>query len=1197
MLFRSSDGTRFVIAEKTSLTSVAWDSLADGIGLVTPATNVVVRVQATDGMSHKEGANSYEFRETVSNTFTIDNRTDITAPAAVTDLAAEHRPKTGSVYLYWSAPGDDGLVGRASQYDIRYSSAVITEDNFGAATEVSGEPVPGEPGRRQGYEVLGLTPGATYYFALKAADEVPNWSGLSNVPMQKGGPSCGVCHSTPPDEAGRAGTHEQHGYTQVDCAKCHGYESINFGNNHSDGVNELAYNNPKKGFPNTAHGPVTETANRITYHAGGTAGGTVIYDDTNGGGGYNDRGPASDHNDNGSCFGFNATGVTGCHGAAGSDPDGPGPLPTYPAPKWGDSASVSCAMCHGDPSRADVTPFNRPFEDGSRDSRYAGNVKIFKSAPGIDLSGNSNSNAVGQHLMHLNFSYRFTGNSCALCHLGNEHADGTVDVVLDKSVAGVNAQWNANAGGAGTPGTCSGTSQLRCHGNNASDPEWKVRDNPVVKLVKCNECHGFSGKTFTVGNPGSSQIPHVKDLGQVRDCTWCHVEGHPREGYSISAATKDNPVKLTSAKHGLETGDTVVVHAEGMSQLDHRFAAVTVVDANNFTLNGVNSTGFGTLTAGYWKRSYPAKTITAISNANPAVVTSAGHGLQTGNNVLLNVAGMTQLHGYNGPVTKIDSNRFSLDGVNSTAFGTFTSGGWVPDDGAILVPNYSVAGIDYSSGGIHLKRVVNGRITLNNGELVSSEAATCWACHEDQTPVVSEWGANNKPLTGSLPYNYGSLNKTSWFGATWSSPSFAYKTGTIQSTHSVNPDVLGPGADADSLIRCSYCHDVHDLNKAIGDTASGSPYLRGSWKGNPYKEDGAPGRNTGYAANHYTSNDDFGAVPRGGPGTQKMGGYWIDQNSGYPTASWSFENSAGLCILCHGQSVNTMNKFGDASTDWVGSNGHSNAAIGGSGTSKANIYNPVLRGEGSSYLKPGMGYQEITTVFDTGNPRRMYGLRAAENSVGVTPYAAKVDGSTSEPYAYEEFNWGLDRETGTTAADSEFSYHRFSCSKCHNPHASRLPRLMITNCLDISHNTWDEDYNGSTKWTTWSPRAVMPYSGSDWKGVANKQLSYATSAQNCHRYVELNGKTITAGATGITKANPAVVTSTAHGLVTGNVIRLRKIVGMTALNDWTGPVTVLTANTFRLDGVDSTTYGTFVSGEWNRVHEQGWNKITPWREY
>ena len=46
---------------------------------------------------------------------------DTTAPAQTTTLAAGSHT-TGSVTLTWTAPGDDGISGRATRYDIRYSS-------------------------------------------------------------------------------------------------------------------------------------------------------------------------------------------------------------------------------------------------------------------------------------------------------------------------------------------------------------------------------------------------------------------------------------------------------------------------------------------------------------------------------------------------------------------------------------------------------------------------------------------------------------------------------------------------------------------------------------------------------------------------------------------------------------------------------------------------------------------------------------------------------------------------------------------------------------------------------------------------------------------------------------------------------------------------------------------------------------------
>lgn len=87
-----------------------------------------------------------------------------------------------SVTLRWTTPGDDSLTGTASQFDIRYSTAQITAANFASATRwTTGVPAPGTPGSQQSVTVSGLSAATTYWFAIKTADEVPNWSGLSNV--------------------------------------------------------------------------------------------------------------------------------------------------------------------------------------------------------------------------------------------------------------------------------------------------------------------------------------------------------------------------------------------------------------------------------------------------------------------------------------------------------------------------------------------------------------------------------------------------------------------------------------------------------------------------------------------------------------------------------------------------------------------------------------------------------------------------------------------------------------------------------------------------------------------------------------------------------------------------------------------------------------------------------------------------------
>ena len=90
--------------------------------------------------------------------------------------------------------------------------------------------------------------------------------------------------------------------------------------------------------------------------------------------------------------------------------------------------------------------------------------------------------------------------------------------------------------------------------------------------------------------------------------------------------------------------------------------------------------------------------------------------------------------------------------------------------------------------------------------------------------------------------------------------------------------------------------------------------------------------------------------------------------------------------------------------------------------------------------------------------------------------------------------------------------------------------------------------------------------------------SRAVSSQNTHFYIQQLSGTATAKAiTGISKAKPAVVTATGHGLKSGDVVTVDAVVGMTEINGTTAPIKVLTANTFELVGIDSTAFTTYGS--------------------
>lgn len=69
-------------------------------------------------------------------------------------------------------------------------------------------------------------------------------------------------------------------------------------------------------------------------------------------------------------------------------------------------------------------------------------------------------------------------------------------------------------------------------------------------------------------------------------------------------------------------------------------------------------------------------------------------------------------------------------------------------------------------------------------------------------------------------------------------------------------------------------------------------------------------------------------------------------------------------------------------------------------------------------------------------------------------------------------------------------------------------------------------------------------------------------------------KTLTA----ITKAVPPVVTSSAHAMAEGTIGYFDTVVGMDELVGQAGSVDATATNTFNAEGLDSTNFGTFVSG-------------------
>ena len=167
--------------------------------------------------------------------------------------------------------------------------------------------------------------------------------------------------------------------------------------------------------------------------------------------------------------------------------------------------------------------------------------------------------------------------------------------------------------------------------------------------------------------------------------------------------------------------------------------------------------------------------------------------------------------------------------------------------------------------------------------------------------------------------------------------------------------------------------------------------------------------------------------------------------------------TAGLCALCHGANVDSLDYYAGSKLWLAGmTNGHSNSCLGGTGANKKDLFT------GSRY-GCGMGMQGC--VGGVGGCDATYpqyqcspgwcppsGCASIVNSGwfwgsgGGNPAGTFTSGAD---YA----NWyGAGTIGGADGAGSKA--HTFTCSKCHSPHATGLPALLIQNCIDPGNGSF-----------------------------------------------------------------------------------------------------------------------------------------------
>ena len=254
-------------------------------------------------------------------------------------------------------------------------------------------------------------------------------------------------------------------------------------------------------------------------------------------------------------------------------------------------------------------------------------------------------------------------------------------VIGGGAVAGTNG---INMGHAGDPVTNSvisgntikdwgGANGIRC---NSSSTNVIIADNVVTGMTR------VSSAGIGVGD-GSTEI--TINGNRVKNC----VIGLAPS--SVTSVISNNTVEqCTSNGISMSSGVGNIISNNIVKNGDAYGVYLNSASTNNIVTGNqiFDDQAVATQTRGVVCDGGP-KTITGASKANPCVITAVSHVLTTGTRVVINnVAGMVELNDTVYTITVLTGNTLSLDGIDSSAFTLYTSGGTITPLFNLITNNY-----------------------------------------------------------------------------------------------------------------------------------------------------------------------------------------------------------------------------------------------------------------------------------------------------------------------------------------------------------------------------------------------------------------------------------------------------------------------------------------------------------------------------
>lgn len=205
-----------------------------------------------------------------------------------------------------------------------------------------------------------------------------------------------------------------------------------------------------------------------------------------------------------------------------------------------------------------------------------------------------------------------------------------------------------------------------------------TKANPAVVTYVGADNYANGDRVILAGVVGMTQVNNQEFIvaNVNTGANTFELQGIDSTGFTtyVSGGTVAEIVEVTTPYTTADVADLDYTQTTDTMYLvneNHAPRKLTRSSHTSWTLStfDIVSNPFGTTKAA-------ALTITAATQANPCVITSAAHGLSNGDIIYIDsVVGMTQLNKKNYTVRGVAANTFQLEAVDSTTYTAYTSGG------------------------------------------------------------------------------------------------------------------------------------------------------------------------------------------------------------------------------------------------------------------------------------------------------------------------------------------------------------------------------------------------------------------------------------------------------------------------------------------------------------------------------------------